>query len=151
MTTDTPGEPAEHAGSVLAREIEFLADPDVAGLGRSLAAVLRGTVDNPAAVSQAWLRYAQRLAAIPQVALSNWMATGATLPVSLNPKDRRFADRAWSENPAFVALRMYHQAFAEFVAELVAAAGLEHIQETKARLLTGLMMDVLAPANFLPA
>jgi polyhydroxyalkanoate synthase len=150
MTTDTPGEPAEHAASVLAREIEFLADPDVAGLGRSLAAVLRGTVDNPAAVSQAWLRYAQRLAAIPQVALSGWMGTAATPPVPLNPKDRRFADRAWSENPAFVALRMYHQAFAEFVAELVTAAGLERIQETKARLLTGLMMDALAPANFLP-
>ena len=31
------------------------------------------------------------------------------------------------------------------------AAGLERIQETKARLLTGLMMDALAPANFLPA
>jgi hypothetical protein len=46
---------------------------------------------------------------------------------------------------------MYHQAFAEFVDELVTAAGLERIQETKARLLTGLMMDALAPANFLPA
>jgi hypothetical protein len=135
MTTHTPEEPAEHAASVLAREIEVLADPDVAGLGRSLAAVLRGAVANPAAVSQAWLRYAQRLAAIPQVALPSWMETA--VPPSVNP--------------AFYALRMYHQAFAEFVAELVTAAGLERIQETKARLLTGLMMDALAPANFLPA
>jgi len=137
MTTDTPGESPEHAASALAREIEFLADPDVAGLGRSLAAVLRGAVDNPTAVSQAWLRYAQRLAAIPQVVLSNRMGTAATPPMPLNP--------------AFYALRMYHQAFAEFVAELVTAAGLERIQETKARLLTALMMDALAPANFLPA
>ena len=90
---------------------------------------------NPAAVSQAWLRYARRLAEIPQVALSSWMETAATP----------------SANPAFSALRMYHQAFAEFVAELVTAAGLDRIQETKARLLTGLMMDALAPANFLPA
>jgi hypothetical protein len=134
MTTDTPGEPtehAEHADSALAPEMNLLADPDVAGLGRSLAAVLRGAMDNPAAVSQACLRYAQRLAEIPQVALSTWMGT--------------------AENPAFYSLRMYHQAFAEFVAELVTAAGLERIQETKARLLTGLMMDALAPANFLPA
>jgi len=86
-------------------------------------------------VSQAWLRYARRLAEIPQVALSNWMETAATPSV----------------NTAFYALRMYHQAFAEFVAELVTAARLEPIQETKARLLTGLMMDALAPANFLPA
>ena len=135
MTTDTPREPAERAASVLARELDHLADPDVAGLGRSLAAVLRGAMDNPAAVVQAWLRYARRLAEIPQVALSNWMETAATPSV----------------NTAFYALRMYHQAFAEFVDELVSAAGLERIQETKARLLTGLMMDALAPANFLPA
>jgi poly[(R)-3-hydroxyalkanoate] polymerase subunit PhaC len=151
MTTDTPGEPAEHAASVLAREIEFLADPDVAGLGQSLAKVLRGTLDNPDAVGQAWLRYARHLAEIPPVALSNWMGTAATPPMAHNPQDRRLAGRAWSESPAFYSLRMYHQAFAQFVDELVSAAGLERIQETKARLLTGLMMDALAPANFLPA
>ena len=149
MTTDPPGEQAEHAASVLASEIALLADPDVAGLGRSLATVLRGAMDNPAAVRQAWLRYAQRLAEIPPVALASWMGTAATPSRPLKEKDRRFADRAWSENPAFYSVRMYHHAFAEFVAELVTAARLERIQETKARLLTGLMMDALAPANFL--
>jgi polyhydroxyalkanoate synthase len=149
MTTETPGEQADQAASVLAPEIDFLADPDVAGLGRSLATVLRGAMENPAAVTQAWLRYALQLAEIPPVALSSWMGTAATPPVQLNPKDRRFADRTWSENPAFYSLRMYHQAFAEFVDQLVTAAGLERIQETKARLLTGLMMDALAPTNFL--
>ena len=134
---------------MLAPEIDLLADPDVAGLGRSLAMVLRGAMENPAAVTQAWLRYALHLAEIPPVALSSWMGTAATPPVPLNPKDRRFADRTWSENPAFYSLRMYHQAFAEFVDQLVTAAGLERIQETKARLLTGLMMDALAPTNFL--
>ena len=149
MTNQTPGEQAENAASVLAPEIDFLADPDVAGLGRSLAMVLRGAMENPAAVTQAWLRYALHLAEIPPVALSSWMGTAATPPVQLNPKDRRFADRTWSENPAFYSLRMYHQAFAEFVDQLVTAARLERIQETKARLLTGLMMDALAPTNFL--
>jgi polyhydroxyalkanoate synthase subunit PhaC len=150
MTTDPPGEQAEHAASVLATEIALLADSDVAGLGRSLATVLRGALDNPAAVGQAWLRYAQRLAEIPSVALTGWTGTAATPPVPLKEKDRRFADRAWSENPAFYSLRIYHQAFAQFVDELVTAARLERIQETKARLLTGLMMDALAPVNFLP-
>jgi polyhydroxyalkanoate synthase len=150
MTTDPPGEQAEHAASVLAPEIDLLADPDVAGLGRSLTTVLRGAMDNPAAVGQAWLRYEQRLAEIPPAAPSNWTGTAATPPAPLKEKDRRFADRARSENPAFYSLRMYHQAFAEFVDGLVTAARLERIQETKARLLTGLMMDALAPANFLP-
>ena len=40
MTAETPGEQDRHAASVLGPEIDFLADPDVAGLGRSLAAVL---------------------------------------------------------------------------------------------------------------
>lgn len=145
----TPGEEAENAAFVLAPEIDLLADPDVAGLGRSLAMVLRGAMEHPAEAAQAWSRYALRLAEIPPVALSNWMGTGATPPVLLNPKDRRFADPTWSANPAFYSLRMYHQAFAEFVDQLVTAAGLERIQETKARLLTGLMMDALAPTNFL--
>jgi polyhydroxyalkanoate synthase len=149
MTNQTPEEPAEHAASVLAPEINLLADPDVAGLGRSLAMVLRGAMEHPADAAQAWFRYAARLAEIPPVALSTWMGIPATPPVPLNPKDRRFADRTWSENPAFYSLRMYHQAFAEFVDQLVTAARLERIQETKARLLTGLMMDTLAPTNFL--
>ena len=101
MTTETPGEQAEHAASVLAPEIDLLADQDVAGLGRSLAAVLRGATANPAAAAQAGLRYALQVAEIPAVALSSWMGTTATPPVQLNPKDRRFADRTWSENPAF--------------------------------------------------
>jgi polyhydroxyalkanoate synthase len=150
MTTETPGERAEHAASVLAPEIGFLADPDVAGLGRSLAMVFRGALGNPAGAAQAWLRYVLHLAEIPPVALASWMGTAATSPVQLNPKDRRFADRTWSENPAFYSLRMYHQAFAELTDQMVTAAGLERIQETKARLLTGLMMDALAPTNFLP-
>jgi polyhydroxyalkanoate synthase subunit PhaC len=150
MTAETPGEQDRHAASVLGPEIDFLADPDVAGLGRSLAAVLRGAMENPAAVRQAWLRYATHLAEIPPVALSSWMGTATRPPVALNQEDRRFADRAWSDNPGFYALRMYHQAFAEFVDQLVTAAGLERSQQTKARLMTGLMMDALAPANFWP-
>jgi polyhydroxyalkanoate synthase len=149
MTDQTPGEQGEHAAAVLGPEIDFLSDPDVAGLGRSLAAVIDGAMKNPAAIRQACLRYATQLAEIPPVALSSWIGTATTPPVTLNPKDHRFADRAWSDNPAVKALRMYHQTFAEFVDQLVTAAGLERSQETKARLMTGLMMDALAPANFL--
>lgn len=151
MTNQTPGERAEDAASALASEIDLLADPDVAGLGRSLAMVLRGAMGHPADAAQAWFRYALRLAEIPPVALSSWTGTAAAPPAQLDPKDRRFADRTWSENPAFRSLRMYHQAFAEFVDQLVTAASLGRTEETKARLLTGLMMDALAPANFLPA
>ena len=149
MTIETPRELGEYAASVLAPETDLLADPDLVGLGRALAMVFRGALDHPADATQAWLRYAARLAQIPPVALSSWLGSTAAPPVQLNPKDRRFADRAWSENPAFYSLRMSHQAFADFMDQLVTAAGLEHLQEAKARLLTGLMVDALAPTNFL--
>jgi len=149
MTNQKPGEQDEHAASVLAAEIDVLSDPDVAGLGRSLAAVLGGAMDNPAAVSQALLRYTMRLAAIPPVTLPDWLAAVATQPAALSPEDHRNAEHGKPDGPGYSALRMYHQAFAEFADQLVSLARLEPSQQVKARLLTGLVMDTLAPDNFL--
>ena len=150
MTTDTPRELGEHAASVLAPETDLLADPDVAGLAQALGVVFRGTLDHPAEAAQAWLRYTTSLWQIPAVAVSSWLGAPVEPPVPLNPKDRRFADRTWSANPAYYSLRMAHQAFADFMGQLVSAAGLEPRQQEKARLMTGLMTDALAPTNFLP-
>ncbi len=151
MTIETPRELAEYAASVLAPETELLAgdDVDIAGLGRAVAMVFRGALGHPGEAAQAGFRYAARLAQIPPVAWSSWLGSTVEPPVPLNQKDRRFADRTWSANPAFYSLRMSHQAFADFMDQMVTAAGLERIQETKARLLTGLMVDALAPTNFL--
>jgi poly[(R)-3-hydroxyalkanoate] polymerase subunit PhaC len=148
MTAETPEERAERAASVLAPETGLLADPDVTGLGQSLAIAWLGVMNNPAGAAGAGLRYAARMAQIPAVALSGWLGSPMPPPVQLNPKDRRFADPAWSENPAFYSLRMSHQAFAEFMDQLVTAAGLERSQEAKARLMAGLIADALAPTNF---
>jgi polyhydroxyalkanoate synthase len=150
MTIETPGERAEQAASVLAPESGFLADPDITGLGRSLGLVVRGALQNPADAAMAWLRYTFRMAQIPPAAMSSWLGDAAVPPVQLNPKDRRFADRAWSDNPAFYSLRMSYQAFADLMDEMVSAAGLDRNKESKARLITGLMVDALAPTNFLP-
>ena len=150
MTIENPRDLGEHAASVLAPETDLLADPDIAGLAQALATVFRGALEHPAEANQAWLRYATSLWQIPAIAMSSWLGTTIEPPVPLNPKDRRFADRAWSANPAFYSLRMAHQAFADFMGQLVTAAGLEHPQQEKARLMTGLVADALAPTNFLP-
>jgi polyhydroxyalkanoate synthase subunit PhaC len=150
MTFESPAEHAEQAASVLAPESGLLADLDIAGLGRSLGLVFRGALGNPAQAATAWARYALRLAQIPPAALSSWLGGPAAPPVPLDPKDRRFADRTWSDNPAFHALRMSYQAFADVMDEMVTAAKLDRIQDTKARLITSLLVDALAPTNFLP-
>lgn len=149
MTAETPQERAEQAAFVLAPETGLLADADVAGLGRALGLVFQGAMSNPAGLTQAGMRYAACLAQIPAVALSNWLGSPPP-PVPINPKDKRFADRAWSENPAFFALRLGYQAFAGYMDELVSAARLDHEQEAKARLTAGLMVDALAPTNYFP-
>ena len=149
MTFESPAEHAEQAASVLAPESGLLADPDIAGLARALGLVFRGALGHPAEAATAWARYALRLAQIPPAALSSWLGGPAAPPVQLDPKDRRFADRTWSGNPAFHALRMSYQAFADVMDETITAAKLDRMQDTKARLITSLLVDALAPTNFL--
>jgi len=125
MAKPTSRRRGEHAAPVLSTEFDLLSDPDVAGLGRSLATILGGALENPAAVRQALLRYATRLKEMPPVAAPAWLGE-----IDLYP------------------LRLYHQAYADFVDQLITAAALEHDQQVKARLLTGLLMEAFAPGNF---
>jgi polyhydroxyalkanoate synthase len=149
MKDETPNDRAQDAAFVLAPETNLLAQLDPAGLGRALGLVFTGVMANPAAATEAGLRCAAALAQVPAVALSNWLGRPIPPPVDLDPKDKRFADRAWSDNPAFYSLRLSYQAFADYVDRLVSAAELDPIQEAKARLTTGLAVDALAPTNYL--
>ncbi len=150
MTDETPHDRAEGAAFVLGPETGLLAEADPAGLGRALGLVFTGAMAHPAEAGEAWLRYGAALAQIPAVALSNWFGRPIPPPVTLDTKDKRFADPAWSDNPAFYSLRMSYQAFADLAGRLVSAAGLESQQEAKARLIAGLAVDALAPTNYLP-
>jgi hypothetical protein len=144
MTGETPDDRGQHAAFMLGPETNLFADADAAGLGRALGAVFTGAMSNPAEAGEAWLRYTAALAQIPAVALSSWIGRPIPPPVSLDPRDKRFTDPAWSDNPAFYSLRMSYQAFADFTGRLVSAAGLESQQEAKARLISGLVVDALA-------
>ncbi|HEX3753414.1 MAG TPA: alpha/beta fold hydrolase [Streptosporangiaceae bacterium] len=150
MTENTSHDRAQDAAFVLAPETDLLAQVDMAGLGRALGQVFTSALANPAAASEAGLRYWAALAQIPAVALSSWLGRPIPPPVDLNPRDKRFADKTWAENPAFYSLRLSHQAFADLMDRLVAVAGLEPTQEAKARLVAGLAVDALAPTNYLP-
>src|ERR1700761_3172403 len=151
MTDETPDDRAQHAAFVLGPETDLFADADAAWLGRALGAVFAGAMSNPAEASEAWLRYTAALAQVPAVALSSWFGRPIPPPVTLNPRDKRFTDPTWADNPAFYSLRLSYQAFADLTGRLVSAAGLEPQQEAKARLMSGLVVDALAPPNYLPA
>ena len=71
----------------------------------------------------------------------------AAVPVP--ESDKRFADRAWSDNPAFFAIRQTHLAAARLASELLEAGAGNTMDDAKAALATGFLMDALAPTNFL--
>src|ERR1700749_4059379 len=124
MTDETPHDRGQDAAFVLAPESGLLAEMDAAGLGRALGQVFTGALANPAAASEAGLRYWAALAQIPAVALSNWLGRPIPPPVDLNPRDKRFADKTWVDNPAYYSLWLSYQAFADLMDRLGGGAPL---------------------------
>ncbi len=65
------------------------------------------------------------------------------------PKDRRFSDPAWEERPWFLAQRQAYLAWSRSMRDLPAAAGLHGPEARKAGFAVDLVVDSLAPTNFL--
>ena len=63
--------------------------------------------------------------------------------------DRRFADAAWQENPAFYALRGAYVAACKLGEDVIAAGSDDQVGASKARMAYQILADSLAPTNFL--
>jgi polyhydroxyalkanoate synthase len=150
MSTDAFNIPGELAAGALAPETDVFADPDIAEFGRALSDTARGVLGHPLAAAEAGVVFASRIAQLPGATLANWLGASAPPPVPFDPKDRRFADPTWQENPAFYALRLLYQATAELTDDLITSAGLNPVTAAKARMAARWMVDAAAPTNFLP-
>ncbi len=140
---------AERAAAVLAPETDLFEDSDAAGLRAALISALRSAATHPVGPARAALTLSAKLAQIPLVATRRFLGQQAEPPVSVDPKDRRFAAPAWDGNPAFYALRLAYLAGAEFAREVVTGAAVEGDDARKARIMVDLLVDALAPTNFL--
>ena len=150
MTTqETAWQAAESAAAALAPDADVLASVDAAGLGSSTLAVLRRAAAKPGVTTTAALRYWTSVAMAGPVAAARWMGVQASPPVPVPDGDKRFADRAWTDNPAFYALRQTHLATSRLINELLQAGAGNAMDDAKAALATGFLMDALAPTNFL--
>jgi polyhydroxyalkanoate synthase len=69
--------------------------------------------------------------------------------VEPDPKDWRFRNRAWSENPAFKRLAQSYLAWARTTGDLVDDAHLDWRTEERAKLAASLLTASLAPTNVL--
>jgi polyhydroxyalkanoate synthase len=146
---ETAWQAAESAAAVLAPDADALASVDAAGLGASTFAVLRRAAGKPRATTSAALRYWTSLAMAGPVAAARWMGMDAPPPVPVPDRDKRFADRTWTDNPAFYAVRQAHLATSRLVSELLEAGSGTATDDAKAALATGFLLDALAPTNFL--
>jgi polyhydroxyalkanoate synthase len=66
-----------------------------------------------------------------------------------DPKDWRFTNRAWAENPLFRRVGQSYLAWSRTATDLVGEADLDWRTEERARLATGLLTAGLAPTNLL--
>src|SRR2546428_7298366 len=107
---ETAWQAAESAAAGLSPDADMLASVDAAGLGASTFAVLRRAAAKPTAMTSAAMRYWASMAMAGPVAAAPWIGLDAPPPVPGPENDKRFADPAWSGNPAFFAVRQAHLA-----------------------------------------
>ena len=70
--------------------------------------------------------------------------------IAPEPSDRRFANRAWTENPAFRRIGQSYLAWSKTTLDLVEDAHLDWRTSERARLAASLLTSTLAPTNLLP-
>ncbi len=147
--TETAWQAAESAAAVLGPEADVLASVDSAGLGQATMSVLRRAARQPAATAAATLRFWTSVTMAGPVATARWLGLEAEPPVPVPEGDKRFADPAWSQNPAFFAVRQGYLAASQLMSDLLAAGAGDAVDDAKARVATGFLLDALAPTNFL--
>ncbi len=91
----------------------------------------------------------------PQNFVQQWMTfttdvtkimTGQS-EIEVDPKDRRFADPAWKSSSVHKALAQSYMAWSKAVTDLVDKTELDEKDAARARLVTSIFVDTMAPSN----
>src|ERR1700720_3411494 len=101
----------------------------------------RGAPRQPAAMAAATMRFWTSAAMAGPAATARWLGLDVAPPVPVPEGDKRFADRTWSDNPAFFAVRQGYLAAARLVNDVLAAGSGDAIDDAKAALATGFLLD----------
>jgi len=146
---DPAWQAAADASEVLGPESGLFAGLDPADFGMSTLAVLARAAARPDQVGGAWLRFAAAMAKAWPTAVSRWLGSEAEQSARADRADRRFADAAWSENPAYNVLLQAYRAAWRLADDLLAAGRGDPLSDQKAELAVHFALDALAPTNFL--
>ncbi len=145
---DELAEPVQASG--IRRAAERLWDSlDGLGLGRAAVSQTVGLARHPLSTAGAIGRYLNGTLVAAGVTAARALGGKPAGPMPVPARDRRFSDRTWEENALFFGLLQRHLLRERLMAELLEIARLEGPTAQKARLSSQLLLDALAPTNFL--
>ena len=123
----------------------MLVDLDPALFGRAMANAAAAAARKPAVVGAAGFNCAVDLTRATLATASRALGQSAPGPMPPDGADRRFADPAWEDNPAFFWLCQSYLVFRRPAEDLVAAGELDEPTRAKAAFAVSLLADALAP------
>ncbi|PLP60874.1 class II poly(R)-hydroxyalkanoic acid synthase [Mesorhizobium loti] len=106
-------------------------------IAAATGSVLKALASQPQALAEQWLAFASEFGKI---------VTGQS-EITADPKDRRFADPAWKSSSLHKAVMQSYVAWSKSVTELVAKTDLPEKDAARARLITSIFVDTMAPSN----
>jgi polyhydroxyalkanoate synthase len=123
------------------------ASVDPLGLLSAMGEVGKALAQHPLRVAGACTRFAGDL--VLAAAATGARAFGADVegPAEAAPKDRRFADPAWKQNPAYFFVLQSYLLGSRLLKDLVVAAEVEGSAGLKADFVVQQVIDALAPTN----
>ena len=138
----------EEAAEVLAPETSLFEDNDPALLAQALSAAGRAMTRSPLAATSLTLQLGERLWNAGTATVNRLAGRDADGPVAADPRDKRFLDPAWEQNPAYWGLRQAYLSWRQYGLDLLAISDLDRIQAGKAELAFSFLHDALSPTNF---
>ncbi|MDQ3979507.1 MAG: class I poly(R)-hydroxyalkanoic acid synthase [Actinomycetota bacterium] len=134
----------------LAPEADLFGQFDPVSFGEALLEFSANLATHPAEALSARIRFWGRMAAAAVDTASVAFGFKPSSTLQPRPKDRRFSDSAWEDNPFFFAHRQAYLAWAEYMRELAEVGHPDEVVADKASFAIGLLVDAMAPSNFLP-
>lgn len=129
----------------IAENVTTVADP--AGLSRALLRAGVMTLRNPAGIVAANARLAWGSVGALRAAAERSVGRDRGGPIAIARGDKRFADPAYQENPAYFLLAQEYLLFSQLVSELLDVADLDVERGTKAEFAAKFIVDALSPTN----
>ena len=114
-----------------------LVGPRPEELVQAAGTLMRAMASQPQLMMQQWMGFATEFGKI---------VTGQS-ELAPDPKDRRFADPAWKSSALHKGLAQSYMAWSQAVTDLVGKTDLPEKDAARARLLTSIFVDTMAPSN----